>query len=68
LAGSVVVLGHETRGAMTTQHSRGVGIPMPGTAESINVAQAATVLLFEGVRRCLLGAPENQRLGAEPMA
>ena len=28
-----------------------VNIPMPGDAESLNVAQAATVILFEYVRR-----------------
>jgi TrmH family RNA methyltransferase len=33
--------------------ARNVRIPMPGRAESLNVAMAATVLLFEAVRqRC----------------
>ena len=48
---SVLVLGCEATGVAALAHSRGLHIPMPGDAESLNVAQAATVILFEYVRR-----------------
>jgi len=49
---SVIVIGGEANGV--TGHPRdsvSVTIPMPGNYESLNAAQAATVLLFEHVRR-----------------
>lgn len=49
---SVIVIGSEANGV--TCHpagSRNVIIPMPGDYESLNAAQAATVLLLEHVRR-----------------
>ena len=49
---SVIVIGSEANGV--TCHpagSRNVIIPMPGDYESLNAAQAATVLLLEYVRR-----------------
>ncbi len=50
-AKSVIVLGSEGAGAGEIPGSVNVLIPMPGDAESLNVAQAATVILFEHVRR-----------------
>jgi len=50
---SVLIMGSEAHGAGAVENSRWVHIPMPGDAESLNVAQAATVLLFEYVRRTL---------------
>ena len=48
---SAVVLGNEANGAGRIEASLPLNIPMPGSAESLNVAQAATVILFEFVRR-----------------
>lgn len=49
---SVLVIGGEANGATTPPPgARQVIIPMPGNYESLNAAQAATVLLFESVRR-----------------
>jgi len=48
---SAVVLGCESTGVAEIPGSRSLNIPMPGSAESLNVAQAATVILFEYVRR-----------------
>ena len=48
---SAVVFGCEATGVAEIDQSRSLHIPMPGTAESLNVAQAATVILFEYVRR-----------------
>ena len=49
---SLIIIGGEPNGVMgdcgTARH---VTIPMPGDYESINAAQAATVILFESVRR-----------------
>ncbi|NOY81256.1 MAG: RNA methyltransferase [Kiritimatiellaeota bacterium] len=53
---SALVIGNEATGVRTCAGSRQVTIPMPGGAESLNAAQAATVLLFEAVRRGLLRA------------
>lgn len=47
----MIVLGSEGAGAGEIPGSVNVLIPMPGDAESLNVAQAATVILFEHVRR-----------------
>ena len=49
---SVIVIGGEPNGIIgAAPHARRVMIPMPGGYESINAAQAATVLIFESVRR-----------------
>ena len=49
-----LVIGNEASGVQACPEARPVSIPMPGAAESLNVAQAATVLLFEAVRRGVL--------------
>ncbi len=51
---SVVVFGNEASGVENIKGSLPLHIPMPGGFESINVAQAATVILFEAVRRKVL--------------
>lgn len=51
--GAAVVLGNEANGISTPDVGRQVTIPMPGNAESLNVAQAATLFIFEAVRRNL---------------
>lgn len=48
---SAIILGAEANGVGELERSNGLNIPMPGDAESLNVAQAATVILFEYVRR-----------------
>lgn len=48
---SAIILGSEAQGVATLENSLPLNIPMPGTAESLNVAQAATIILFEYVRR-----------------
>ncbi len=48
---SAIVLGNEANGAGPVRGALPLNIPMPGSAESLNVAQAATVILFESVRR-----------------
>ena len=53
---SVIVIGGEPNGVMgSCDCARKVIIPMPGNYESINAAQAATVLIFESVRRKMCG-------------
>ncbi len=47
---SVIVIGNEASGVASID-AESVSIPMPGNFESINAAQAATVFLFEYVRR-----------------
>jgi TrmH family RNA methyltransferase len=54
---SVVIIGGEPSGSHVEQ-AQSINIPMPGNYESINAAQAATVLLFEYVRRRSTG-PES---------
>ncbi|MFW6413937.1 MAG: TrmH family RNA methyltransferase [Verrucomicrobiota bacterium] len=54
LRGSVLVLGNEAHGPELSAGGDYVHIPMPGNSESLNVAQAGTVFLFEGVRRGIL--------------
>jgi RNA methyltransferase, TrmH family len=49
-----LVFGEEGSGISDFSSGQKVTIPMPGDAESLNVAQAATVFLFEGVRRGLI--------------
>ena len=48
---TAIVIGNEANGASELDGSRSLTIPMPGDYESINAAQAATVVLFEYVRR-----------------
>lgn len=48
---SVVVIGGEANGVNNLSGARHVTIPMPGNYESLNAAQAATIFLFEYVRR-----------------
>ncbi|MCF7854211.1 MAG: RNA methyltransferase [Candidatus Pacebacteria bacterium] len=56
LTASGLVIGNEAFGSdLAGPGITPVTIPMPGDAESLNAAQAATILLFEGVRRGVLG-------------
>lgn len=48
---SVVIIGSEAHGVGRLEDARRVTIPMPGRFESLNAAQAATIFLFEYVRR-----------------
>ena len=48
---SVIVIGSEAHGVDGTAAGKRVTIPMPGDFESLNAAQAATIVLFEHVRR-----------------
>ena len=48
---SVVVIGSEAHGIGSEAAGCRVTIPMPGNFESLNAAQAATIVLFEHVRR-----------------
>lgn len=50
-AKTVIILGNEGSGVEALDNACDLNIPMPGDAESLNVAQAATVILFEYVRR-----------------
>ncbi len=50
---SVLVTGGEPNGATMLENARHINIPMPGGYESLNAAQAATVILFEYVRRSI---------------
>ena len=52
-SGSALVLGNEGHGISRPELGEAVTIPMPGQAESLNVAQAATLLLYEALRRHL---------------
>lgn len=49
-----IVMGNEANGVGDVDGGRDVSIPMPGHAESLNVAQAATIVLYEVVRRTLI--------------
>lgn len=52
---SAVVIGNEANGIdPNISVGQWVTIPMPGVAESLNAAQAATIVLFESVRRKIL--------------
>lgn len=51
---SIIVFGNEANGIKEVKDSFPVNIPMPGKFESLNVAQAVTVILFESVRRKIL--------------
>jgi TrmH family RNA methyltransferase len=48
---AAIILGSEPHGAGSVEEMLDLRIPMPGDAESLNVAQAATVILFESLRR-----------------
>ncbi len=50
-ARSVIVIGSEAHGVDSAARGTRVTIPMPGEFESLNAAQAATIVLFEHVRR-----------------
>ncbi len=52
---SAIIIGNEADGAASLAGSIDITIPMPGSAESLNVAQAATVILFEHIRRNSVG-------------
>jgi RNA methyltransferase, TrmH family len=52
---SAIIIGNEADGVASLDDSVDVTIPMPGSAESLNAAQAATVILFEYIRRHLPG-------------
>jgi len=56
LGGNGLVIGNEATGIQGLPSPDLVTIPMPGQAESLNAAQAATILLFEAVRRGLTGS------------
>ena len=49
--GAAIVLGNEANGISRPELGRPVTIPMPGAAESLNVAQAGTLFLYEALRR-----------------
>lgn len=51
---SVIIFGNEATGSQELKGTIALNIPMPGKFESINVAQAATVILFEAVRRKIM--------------
>jgi RNA methyltransferase, TrmH family len=53
LPGSTVVMGNEGHGLDTSRAENRLHIPMPGKAESLNVAQAAGLIIFETLRRTL---------------
>ena len=56
---TVIILGTEGSGVLALTGAIDLNIPMPGDAESLNVAQAATVILFEYVRRHFSGGTLN---------
>ncbi|MCP3967081.1 MAG: RNA methyltransferase [Lentisphaerae bacterium] len=48
---TVVIIGSEAHGVSDLAGAKRVTIPMPGNFESLNAAQAATIFIFEYVRR-----------------
>jgi len=49
---NAIVLGNEANGIQySSEESQDITIPMPGNSESLNVATAATIVMFEAVRR-----------------
>ncbi len=48
--GSALIIGNEANGISNPKLGRAVTIPMPGNAESLNAAQAATVFLVDSLR------------------
>ncbi|MBN4073997.1 RNA methyltransferase [bacterium AH-315-E10] len=53
LQNTMVVMGNETSGLAVDERAIRLHIPMPGKSESLNVAQAANLILFETLRRSL---------------
>jgi TrmH family RNA methyltransferase len=51
LRNSALVIGSESDGISRPELGQAVTIPMPGQAESLNAAQAATIFLVDAVRR-----------------
>ncbi len=50
--GNAIVMGNEANGIeYCSEQATEITIPMPGNAESLNVATAATIVIFEYVRR-----------------
>jgi RNA methyltransferase, TrmH family len=49
--GGLLVLGNEAHGVSEVTGARTLTIPMPGPAESLNVAQAAAIILFAARQR-----------------
>jgi len=50
--GNAIVMGNEANGIdYCSEKAQEITIPMPGNAESLNVAAAATIVIFEYVRR-----------------
>ena len=60
-----LVLGHETRGLEPLPHDQHITIPMAGATESLNVAMAATVLMFEVARQRNYGAVKATGKGSK---
>jgi len=54
LSQAALVIGNEADGICDLGLGPHISIPMPGNAESLNAAQAATVVLFDAVRRGIL--------------
>ena len=50
LANSTLIIGNEANGISIPSIGRAVTIPMPGHAESLNAAQAATIFLVDSLR------------------
>ena len=48
---SAIIIGNEADGVALLAGANDIMIPMPGSAESLNAAQATTVILFEYIRR-----------------
>lgn len=48
---ALIVMGHETNGLPEGTTGTKVRIPMPGGAESLNVATAAGIMLYEAIRQ-----------------
>lgn len=67
---SVLVFGNETDGLparILEKHPRRCfRIPMAGEVRSLNLANAVSVVLYEGLRRLGIPAPEGAMPGAEP--
>ncbi len=51
LDNSALIIGNEANGISNPALGEAVTIPMPGGAESLNAAQAATIFLVESIRR-----------------
>ncbi|MEA2011586.1 MAG: RNA methyltransferase [Verrucomicrobiota bacterium] len=52
---NALVIGNEANGVtLSSKNDRFVTIPMPGQSESLNAAQAASIIIFESVRRGIL--------------